>query len=84
MTHCLEAGGKHTEPKHFRLLMACAEICRTSGHFMLLNTPHHKHICRECAEICTECARDCERVGEMEECVKACLQCAASCRKMAA
>jgi hypothetical protein len=27
------------EPKHFRLMMACAEICRTSAHFMLLNTP---------------------------------------------
>ena len=43
MTHCLETGGKHTEPRHFRLMMACAEICRTSAHFMLLNSPHHKH-----------------------------------------
>ena len=33
MTHCLERGGKHVEPKHFRLMMACAEICRTSAHF---------------------------------------------------
>ena len=63
MTHCLETGGKHTEPAHFRLMMACAEICRTSAHFMLLNSPHHKHVCKECAEICTECAKDCERVG---------------------
>ena len=30
MNHCLEAGGKHTEPAHFKLMMACAEICRTS------------------------------------------------------
>src|SRR5215216_747203 len=43
MTHCLEQGGKHVEPKHFRLMMACAEICRTSAHFMLLNTPHRRH-----------------------------------------
>ena len=42
MTHCLEQGGKHVEPKHFRLMMACAEICRTSAHFMLIRTPHHK------------------------------------------
>src|SRR5882762_1824171 len=63
MTHCLETGGKHTEPAHFRLMMACAEICRTSAHFMLLNSPHHKHVCKECAEICTECAKDCERLS---------------------
>ena len=84
MTHCLEAGGKHTEPAHFRLMMACAEICRTSAHFMLIGTPHHKHTCAECAEICDQCARDCERLDGMEECVAACRRCAESCRNMAA
>lgn len=84
MGHCMEMGGKHIESTHFRLMMACAEICRTSAHFMLLNTEHHKHTCRECAEICDECAKDCERIGGMDECVKACRSCADSCRKMAA
>ncbi|PWC27769.1 four-helix bundle copper-binding protein [Teichococcus aestuarii] len=82
--HCLEAGGPHTEPAHARLMLACAEICRTSAHFMLLGTPHHRHTCRECAEICRECADDCERVGGMEECVAACRSCAESCAAMAA
>ena len=84
MTHCLEAGGKHTEPAHFRLMLACSEMCRTAAHFMLLATPHHKHTCRECAEICEECAQDCERLGDMDECVKVCRSCAESCRRMAA
>ena len=84
MTHCLESGGKHTEPQHFRLMMSCAEICRTAAHFMLLNSPHHRHVCGECAEICQECARDCERIGDMQECVEASRRCAESCRKMAA
>ena len=84
MNHCLAMGGKHTEPKHFRLMMACAEMCRTSAHFMLIGTPHHKHTCGECAEICEECAKDCERVGDMQSCVDACRRCAESCRKMAA
>ena len=82
MTHCLEAGGKHVEPKHFRLMMACAEMCRTSAHFMLINTPHHKHTCRECAEICAECAENCAAIGDMEECLAVCHACAASCRAM--
>lgn len=84
MSHCLEMGGEHTKPAHFRLMMACAEMCRTSAHFMLLGTPHHKHTCRECAEICRECAADCERIGDMEGCVDACRRCAESCEKMAA
>ena len=35
MGHCLETGGKHVEPVHFRLMMSCAEICQTSANFML-------------------------------------------------
>lgn len=84
MNHCLEMGGKHTEQQHFRLMMACAEICRTSAHFMLIGSEHHKHVCRECAEICAQCAEDCERIGDMESCVGACRRCAESCTKMAA
>jgi hypothetical protein len=81
---CLETGGKHVEPAHFRLMMACAEICRASAHFMLINSPHHTHACKECAEICDECARDCKRVRDMDECVAMSKACAESCRAMAA
>ncbi len=84
MTHCLEQGGKHVEPKHFRLMMVCAEMCRTAAHLMLIDTTHHKHVCRECAEICEDCAKNCERIGEMQDCVKVCRNCAEHCRKMAA
>jgi hypothetical protein len=84
MNHCLEEGGKHLEPAHFRIMMACAEICRTSAHFMLIGTPHHKHTCAECAEICAECAKSCEALDGMEACAEQCRRCAESCRKMAA
>jgi hypothetical protein len=84
MNHCLELGGKHVEKQHFTLMMACAEMCRTAAHFMLLGTEHHKRTCGECAEICAACADDCERVGDMEACVAACRTCAESCRAMAA
>lgn len=84
MTHCLEKGGEHVQPGHFRLMMACSEICRVSAHFMLVNSPHHKHVCRECAEVCAECAQDCERLDGMEACAAACRRCAESCEQMAA
>lgn len=83
MRHCLELAGEHTKPEHFRLIVACAEICRTSAHFMLIGSEHHTHVCRECAEICSQCADDCDRIGDMQACVDACRRCAESCRKMA-
>ncbi|WP_018237982.1 four-helix bundle copper-binding protein [Ensifer sp. BR816] len=79
-----ELGGEHIEPRHFRLISACAEICRAAAHFMLIGSEYHKHVCRECAEICTECAADCQRIGDMQSCVDTCRRCAESCGKMAA
>lgn len=83
MHHCLEVGGEHIEPSHFRLMMACAEICRTAAHFMLLGSEHYKHVCRECAEICDQCAAACDRLGDMQECVEASRRSAKSCRIVA-
>lgn len=82
--HCLPAGGRHVEPTHFRLMMACAEICRTSAHFMLIGLPAHRETCRACAQVCEACARSCDEVGDMHDCVEQCRRCADSCRRMAA
>lgn len=83
MTHCLEQGGKHVEPKHFRLMIDCSEICRTAAAFMLSGSHLHAKICGACAEVCDACAQSCEQVGDMDECVQACRRCAESCRRMA-
>jgi hypothetical protein len=83
MQHCLETGGKHTKPQHFRLMMACAEVCRTSAALMLIGSPSHRMQCDLCASICEESAADCERIGGMEDCVAACRTCAKECRRMA-
>ncbi|MGU3540213.1 four-helix bundle copper-binding protein [Methylobacterium sp. A54F] len=81
--HCLTAGGRHTEPKHLRLMLACAETCRTSAHLMLLGTPEHRHTCAACVALCEACAASCERVGDMDQCVRVCRDCAEQCRRMA-
>jgi hypothetical protein len=77
---CLQTA---TEPKHFHLMMACAEVCRTSAALMLIGSPSHPMQCDLCAKLCEECAADCERIGGMEECVAACRACAKECRQMA-
>ncbi len=56
MQHCLDVGGKHTEPEHFRLMMACAEVCRASAALMLIGSEHHAAQCELCAKICEDCA----------------------------
>ena len=83
MHHCLETGGKHTEPDHFRLMMACVEVCRASAALMLIGSPAHRLQCDLCAKICEDCAADCERIGGMDKCVAACRACASECRRMA-
>ncbi len=82
MTHCLTVGGAHVEPAHFRLMTACAEMCRASAHILMTGSALHTHSCRACAAICEACADDCARLDGMEECVRACLACAERCREM--
>lgn len=84
MQHCLEAGGRHVEPDHFRLMMACTTICSAAAEIMMTGAPQHRALCRACVEICEACALSCETIGDMEECVAICRDCAQSCRTMAA
>jgi hypothetical protein len=83
MNHCLETGGRHVEPEHFRLMMNCAEICQLSANFMLSSSRFHNLTCEVCAEICEACAMDCDSIGDMEECASICHKCAESCKQMA-
>ena len=82
--HCLDVGGPHVEPRHTRLMLACAEICRTCAFFIELGTEFHKRTCAVCAEVCAECAKSCEEFDDMQECAEACRRCAEACRPLAA
>lgn len=84
MNHCLEAGGEHVAPPHFRLMADCAQVCATAADFMLRGSSHHAAICAACADICDACADSCERLVGMEACAEACRACAAACRAMLA
>jgi hypothetical protein len=81
--HCLETGGKHTEPEHFRLMIACAEVCRSCAELQLGASAFAMSLCGLCADVCARCADSCADVGGMEDCVAACRACAASCAAMA-
>jgi hypothetical protein len=83
MGHCLQMGGRHVEPQHMRLMLNCAQICRTAADFMLSHSHLHAIVCQACAEVCEACANSCDAVGDMEACARECRDCADSCREMA-
>ena len=84
MHHCLQTGGRHTEPEHFRLMLNCAEMCQTNANFILSSSSLHALTCGVCAEVCRLCASSCEAIGDMQGCVQACRACADSCERMVA
>jgi hypothetical protein len=84
MRHCLEAGGPHVQPEHFRLMVTCADICRTAADFMLAESDFLVRLCGLCADVCEACADSCRDIGGMEDCARACDRCAASCAAMGA
>lgn len=83
MNACLDQGGRHADPEHFRLMVACSDICRTTANFLLGSSPHFRPVCAACAHVCEACARSCAQRPGLEECAKACGKCAESCRDMA-
>lgn len=83
--YCLDKGGSHAEAAHLRLLLDCADICRTSADFMLRGSPLHTQTCAVCADICAKCAEACRAMGDddqMRRCADICEHCAQSCREM--
>jgi hypothetical protein len=87
VNHCLELGGEHAARDHIATLLACAEICRTSAHVMLLGSQFHRDTCRACSNICRACEADCRSMAHDDEamarCADVCRSCAESCARMA-
>lgn len=85
--HCLSIGGKHADPKHIKLMMACAEISRLTSTMMLSKSEYAFDLCCLCAKVCEATASSCNKIDEndfmMQECSSACRKCAESCLKMA-
>lgn len=84
VAYCLEQGGRHAESAHIRLMLDCAEICRTAADFMMRGSDHQSSVCALAAEVAAACARSCAEFKDdarMKACVDACLRCASSCKQ---
>ena len=82
LTHCLQVGGAHVAPEHFRLMLDCAELCRAAATLMLNGSTAQFELCALCARLCRECANSCRKLDGMDECVSECERCADLCERM--
>lgn len=87
IAHCLMLGGRHAAPEHIRLFLDCAQMCTTTVDYMLRESAFHDRICRLCADLCTQCGKDCETLAGddrmVKQCIEICRKCAGSCERMA-
>lgn len=87
IAHCLMVGGRHAAPEHIRLFLDCAQMCTTTVDYMLRGSVFHDRICGLCADLCTQCGKDCEQVAgsdqTIKQCIEMCRKCAESCERMA-
>ncbi len=85
----LGAGDFGLASEHFRLLMDCADLCATTGDFLLRGSAFHERVCGACAEVCAACAQSCSQFegrdaqDVMRRCREACDLCAKRCRAAA-
>src|SRR4051812_25600452 len=84
--HILHGSAGHSEAEHLVSLLDCAQMCAVSADFMARRSPHHTHVCAECAEICAQCAKLCDAHpdpdGKMKKCAEVCRRCEQSCASM--
>ncbi len=84
--YCLKLGGRHAAPEHIRLVIDCAEMCRTNVDYMLRESTFHSRVCELCAEMCRVCAESCEKLAgddlTVKDCADMCRRCADSCKHM--
>ena len=81
--HCLESGGEHVRPQHFRLMLDCAAVCAFAADALARKSQFHNRICALAADITETCGKDCERLGGMDACAEACRHAARLCAEAA-
>ena len=60
----------------------CADMCRLFAGYVARNSPHAKHIVKECIEICQKCHDECAKHqhDHCQQCAKACQECLEACK----
>lgn len=87
VSHCQTKDRQQAGMKQIRLLLDCAEICRTAVGFLPHGSALHLTICNACAVVCLKCAAACEEFASdelMQGCAAACRCSAEACHALVA
>ncbi|WP_017730681.1 four-helix bundle copper-binding protein [Nafulsella turpanensis] len=79
---CLDEDNIKMMVKCIRLDRDCAKICMLTHSFVASNSPHAKHVAKECLEICRLCGEECSKMeaDHCKECARACKECEDACK----
>lgn len=82
----LNAEKPKTKGNYLTLNVQCAELCRIAAALLAQNSEYARDICKRCAKICLQCAKECGRFSDThsQQCAEACYNCADQCDHMAA
>lgn len=82
---CLKEEDVKMMAKCIALDIDCAEVCRTTAILLARDSPHGKHLLKECIELCDACATECgmHEYDHCQACAKACRECSDACKAAA-
>jgi len=80
-TMCLQEDDVKMMVNCIQLDRDCSDICMLTARFVARNSPHAKHVMKECIEICRKCAEECSQHEDdhCQHCAAICRECADAC-----
>ncbi len=83
---CVRQGGELREDRCIRLLISCADMCRTTASFAFRGFQLYERVCLICAEVCELCVGELDRMpgDALKACAEICSQCAECCKQIPA
>jgi hypothetical protein len=67
VAYCLEAGGPFADGHLIVTLMTCADTCKNTAEFIVVETDLAGMSCGFCAIVCERCAERCEAMPDDEQ-----------------
>ena len=80
-TACLHEDNVKEMARCIMLDRDCADICVITARFVARDSPHAKHVMKECIELCRLCEEECRKHKHehCQKCADACRECAEAC-----
>jgi Domain of Unknown Function (DUF326) len=81
-TLCLQEEDVQMMVKCIQIDRDCADVCVLTARLVARNSPHARHIMKECIEVCQLCHDECIRHEQdhCQHCAEACRECLEACK----